>query len=51
VCDQFVHYSCLASGKFSFLKARPRVCKTCRAAQSNTQMPASQADSAVAVGS
>lgn len=51
VCDEFVHYSCLASGKFSFLKARPRVCKTCRAGQSNTQMPASQADSAVAVGS
>jgi E3 ubiquitin-protein ligase DOA10 len=30
VCDQFVHYSCLASGKTSFLKARPRVCKVCR---------------------
>lgn len=30
VCDEFVHYSCLASGKVSFLKARPRVCKTCR---------------------
>jgi hypothetical protein len=33
VCDEFVHYSCLASGKVSFLKARPRVCKTCRAAE------------------
>ena len=33
VCDEFVHYSCLASGKVSFLKARPRVCKLCRAAQ------------------
>jgi hypothetical protein len=33
VCDEFVHYSCLASGKVSFLKARPRICKTCRAAE------------------
>jgi hypothetical protein len=33
VCDEFVHYSCLASGKVSFLKARPRVCKTCRSVQ------------------
>ena len=32
-CDEFVHYSCLASGKVSFLKARPRICKTCRAAE------------------
>ncbi len=29
VCDEFVHYSCLASGRVSFLKRRPRVCKTC----------------------
>ncbi len=29
VCDQFVHYSCLAPGKVSFLKRRPRVCKAC----------------------
>lgn len=36
VCDEFVHYSCLASGKVSFLKARPRVCKTCRAAKEGT---------------
>lgn len=28
-CDQFVHYSCLASGKSGVLKARPRVCKIC----------------------
>ena len=33
VCDEFVHYGCLASGKVSFLKARPRVCKACRAAK------------------
>lgn len=33
ICDEFVHYSCLASGKVSFLKARPRVCKTCRSVQ------------------
>ena len=42
VCDEFVHYSCLASGKVSFLKARPRVCKTCRAAQDGAA-PASSA--------
>ena len=50
VCDEFVHYSCLASGKFSFLKARPRICKTCRAAQANPTV-LRQVDSAVAVGS
>lgn len=33
ICDEFCHYSCLASGKVSFLKARPRVCKTCRSVQ------------------
>jgi hypothetical protein len=48
VCDEFVHYSCLASGKFSFLKARPRVCKSCRAAQAPVSH---QVDSAVAVSS
>jgi len=48
VCDEFVHYSCLASGKFSFLKARPRVCKTCRAAHAPVSH---QVDSAVVVGS
>ena len=36
-CDEFVHYSCLASGKVSFLKARPRICKTCRAAEQQLQ--------------
>lgn len=52
VCDEFVHYSCLASGKVSFLKARPRVCKTCRAAQSGASAPASdKADTPIAVGS
>jgi hypothetical protein len=48
VCDEFVHYSCLASGKFSFFKARPRVCKTCRAAQAPVSH---QVESPVAVGS
>jgi hypothetical protein len=33
VCNEFVHYSCLACGRVSFLKVRPRVCKACRAAQ------------------
>ena len=28
-CDSFVHYSCLARGAVSFLKRRPRVCKSC----------------------
>lgn len=32
VCDEFVHYSCLATGKSGFLKARPRVCLACRTA-------------------
>ena len=39
ICDEFVHYSCLASGKVSFLKARPRVCKTCRSLQEGTVAP------------
>lgn len=39
VCDEFVHYSCLASGKVSFLKARPRVCKTCRSVQEGIAVP------------
>ena len=30
VCGEFVHYSCLSSGKSKFLKVRPRVCKVCR---------------------
>ena len=33
ICERFVHYSCLASGKVSYLKRRPRVCKTCAAQQ------------------
>lgn len=37
VCQQFVHYSCLASGKVSFLKMRPRVCKTCQAHSSSSE--------------
>jgi hypothetical protein len=36
VCNEFVHYSCLASGKTMFLKMRPRVCKACRSAQQAT---------------
>lgn len=53
VCDEFVHYSCLASGKVSFLKARPRVCKICRAAQDAAAVPSSAKGSDVpaAVGS
>ena len=52
VCDEFVHYSCLASGKVSFLKARPRVCKTCRAAKEGTPSSSATKDEApVAVGS
>jgi hypothetical protein len=31
ICDQFIHYSCLASGKTKLLKKRPRVCKSCHA--------------------
>jgi len=38
VCDQFVHYSCLASGKTKFLKMRPRVCKACREAQAHAPL-------------
>ena len=37
VCQQFVHYSCLASGKISFLKTRPRVCQTCQAHPSSSE--------------
>jgi hypothetical protein len=51
-CDEFVHYSCLASGKVSFLKARPRVCKTCRAVQQGASSAAVTKDvTPVAVGS
>src|SRR5215217_758191 len=52
LCDEFVHYSCLASGKVSFLKARPRICKTCRAVQEGASSPAVKKDvTPVAVGS
>jgi len=53
VCDEFVHYGCLASGKVSFLKARPRVCKTCRAAPDGTapSSPTSTHTIPTAVGS
>lgn len=44
VCDEFVHYSCLASGKVSFLKARPRVCKTCRSVQEGGAAPSLKKD-------
>lgn len=44
VCDEFVHYSCLASGKVSFLKARPRVCKTCRSVQEGSAIPSPNKD-------
>ena len=40
VCDEFVHYSCLASGRISFLKARPRICKTCRTAEEQAKQAA-----------
>lgn len=52
VCDEFVHYSCLANGKVSFLKARPRVCKICRAAQEDASAsPGKGAGFPAAVGS
>lgn len=35
LCNEFVHYSCLASGKVTFLKRRPRVCKSCRVEQTH----------------
>ena len=51
LCEEFVHYRCLASGKVSFLKARPRVCKTCRAAEGGTPSSSPKAAIPVAVGS
>ena len=51
LCEDFVHYSCLASGKVSFLKARPRVCKTCRVAQEDSSSSSPKAVIPVAVGS
>lgn len=38
ICDEFVHWSCLASGAVSFLKKRPRVCKTCQALSVSTSV-------------
>lgn len=38
-CDEFVHYSCLASGKVSFLKRRPRICKSCLVARTPPVQP------------
>ena len=52
VCDEFVHYSCLASGKISFLKQRPRICKTCKtAAEQVKQAPSSPSGQPAPVGS
>ena len=51
LCDEFVHYSCLASGKVSFLKVRPRMCKTCRAAQQGALTPSPKEEVPAAVGS
>jgi hypothetical protein len=39
LCEEFVHYGCLATGKVSFLKARPRMCKICRASQKDGPSP------------
>jgi hypothetical protein len=50
LCEDFVHYRCLANGKVSFLKARPLVCKTCRAAQEDSSS-SPKAATPVAVGS
>jgi hypothetical protein len=36
VCNEFVHYSCLASGRVSFLKRRPRICKPCAGEQAGS---------------
>lgn len=51
LCEDFVHYSCLASGKVSFLKARPRVCKVCRTAQERAPSSPPKPAIPVAVGS
>jgi len=51
LCEEFVHYSCLATGKVSFLKARPRMCKTCRAADEGTPSSSPKVATPVAVGS
>ena len=53
VCDEFVHYSCLASGKVKFLKRRPRVCVACHEAghRAKGRTAPSTPPSDVAVGS
>ncbi len=51
LCEDFVHYSCLANGKVSFLKARPRVCKVCRGAQAVAPSSSPKTTTPVAVGS
>jgi hypothetical protein len=51
LCEDFVHYSCLANGKVSFLKARPRVCKVCRGAQAVASSSSPKTTTPVAVGS
>jgi hypothetical protein len=38
ICDEFVHYSCLAHGAMKLLKARPRVCKRCRESQERADL-------------
>jgi len=48
-CNEFVHYSCLASGKSGFLKARPRVCLACRSEAGMTS-PEDTSSQAPAVG-
>jgi hypothetical protein len=39
-CDEFVHYSCLASGRSGIFKARPRVCQACQVSLAAAQGPA-----------
>ncbi|MCZ6580281.1 MAG: hypothetical protein O6840_01465, partial [Nitrospirae bacterium] len=47
ICNRFVHYTCLASGKVKFLKRRPRVCKNCQQATEDTPSTDSQHKRAV----
>ncbi len=39
VCNEFVHYSCLAGGKAKFLKQRPRLCKACQSGEAAPSGP------------
>jgi len=50
VCNEFVHYGCLAAGKSGILKARPRVCQACRPDNDGTASD-EQATHTSAVGS